>query len=276
MSMLSRRALLASAALPLAAKPALRVGCQTNAWRIDAANPANLLAVLKAIRGLGYAGFETSYRNLDGKPDSYRDEIARIGLAFIGIHIWQPKYGPDGIASPDLIQRVAALGQRFGAAHLILSGASTAETDVGTKAAALNRAAEVAGRYGLTLAYHNHAPEFAERQMPLLLRETAGAGIRFIVDLGHAWLGAGDFSDFFFANAPRIAGVHLRDFTSRDPGSQVVLGQGQLNYGDFATRLLKSNWSGWIINEEERLQDVKPGETAVRPARAQVKKLFGV
>ena len=68
--MLTRRTFLAG--IPLSvfslntiAKPAsVKLGCQTNAWRINPANFSDLLNVLAKLKELGFDGFETGFRNL--------------------------------------------------------------------------------------------------------------------------------------------------------------------------------------------------------------------
>ena len=37
-----------------------------------------------------------------------------------------------------------------------------------------------------------------------------------------------------------------------------------------------ANWNGWLLAEEERLSGEKPGETATRPARETIRRIFGV
>jgi sugar phosphate isomerase/epimerase len=273
---LTRRALLASLATPLlapsllgAAKP--QAGCQTNAWRIDAKDPQSFPAVLDKIRGYGYAGFETSFRNFEGRSPDFKSRLNQTGLKLIGVHIWTPQYGPNGVPETDLIARVITMGATFGAERLIISGAP-ATAGIGPKAAAINAAHQAAKAAGLGFAYHNHGPEVANNAAELneILKRTDAP---LLLDAGHAYLGGADPAKFFQQHHGRIAGIHLRDFKARD---QVILGEGEVDYKPLAAAIRSAKWSGWVMNEEERLSDVKPGDSAVQPARAALKKLFGV
>ena len=265
--MTRREWLLSSVAAMIAG--GVRPGCQTNAWSISASD--SFLAALDRIRAFGYLGYETSFRNLDGRGPQLKALIDAMGLKLIGIHIWLPEYGPEGIATADMIQRVVESGAAFGAERLILSGAR-ASSGVGAKAAALTRAQQSARARGLGFAYHNHGPEFANQgaEIEELIAKTE---VPLILDAGHAYLAGADLPGFFARHHQRIAGVHLRDFQKRE---QVPLGQGEVDYGALAAAVKKTAWSGWVINEEERLNNVKPGDSAVGPARAALKKLFGV
>ena len=79
--------------------------------------------------------------------------------------------------------------------------------------------------------------------------------------------------EFFARHHARIAGMHLRDFHN---GDQVILGEGDFNLKPVAAAVGKAGWDGWLFNEEERLGGVKLAESAIIPARARMKQVFGV
>jgi sugar phosphate isomerase/epimerase len=276
----------AAAASALAATTGLRAGCQTNAWRIPDF-PA-FLGVLDRIHAHGYAGFETGFRNLQKRFDdakATRSEIERRGLVFLGIHIFLLEYDPETSVAPwDLLASVADGGAALGAERLILSGRSVADPGARKKKAqALNRAGEHAKKRGLQLAYHNHDAEFRNgaAEIEELAASTDAGLVHFVMDAGHAWFGGGDAAKFLDRHHRRIDGMHLRDFRRRgaspeDPDPQVVLGQGVNDLAPLAAVVRKRGWRGWVINEEERLNDGRPGDVAIGPARAHIKKLFGV
>lgn len=278
---ISRRALLSAAAAPLFAKANVRPGCQTNAWRIDPKNFSSLLTVLDKLKGYRYQGFETGFRNLEphfDNPGPARAEIEKRGLEFLGCHIFLMEYDPaTSIAPYALIDRVSAGAAKLGAKRLILSGASTGtdQARLQNKAKALSAAGKLCRSRGLQLAYHNHDLEFQNKasQMEGLLRLTAPEDLHLVMDAGHAFRAKADIPAFVAQHHARIDGLHLRDFKN---GDQVPLGQGEWNLASLVQTIQAKNWSGWIINEEERLNDVKPGDDAVAPARAQLRKLFGV
>ena len=250
--------------------PSIRFGCQTNAWAINAADFGNVLAVLRKIKDYGYDGFETGFANVQRQFDSAaaaKRQLDAVGLRFFGVHIFLTQYDPATyVAPPDLYERVATGGASLGAERLILSGAPPAD-DAGRKrkAEALNRAGAFAAKLGLTLAYHNHGPEVEHNgaEIEFLLRETDPAKVWFLLDAGHAFHAGADVPAFIRRHHHRLAGMHLRDFKN---GEQVPLGAGDFPLSGVVEAIRQTGWSGWVLNEEERLNS-KPGDAAVQPAR---------
>ena len=271
--MISRRAFLATAAVAGVTSPAAadkpRAGCQTNAWNLEPPEFSRVLDVLRNIRKIGYEGFETGFRNLltqEGALDRAKEEIVKTGLRLIGVHIFLPDYDNEtGIAPADLIQRVTNIASKLGAERLILSGAAASP---GKKADALNAADEQARRVGLRVAYHNHPHDMSALEN--LLRVTTAD---LMLDAGHAFSAGANVAAFFSRHHARIVGMHLRDFRA---GSQVVLGKGEFDMSQLAAAVQSESWNGWLINEEERLNNYKPGDAAVIPARKALRDIFGV
>jgi sugar phosphate isomerase/epimerase len=277
----SRRSLLALPAAGLAASGSPRAGCQTNAWRIHPEQFESFLAVLERIRKYGYLGFETGFRNVQGQFERTKEARAAIekrGLRFLGCHIFLLEYDAStGLAPADLIDRVARGVKALGAERLILSGRSVGNdaAAIDRKAKELNRVAALCESLGIGLAYHNHDLEFrgGGEEMRRTLRAATHSNVRLMIDAGHAFAAGADVVAFFREFHARIDGLHLRDFRDR---SQVPLGQGEFDLKPLAAAIRTVKWTGWIVNEEERLNDVKPGNEAVGPARKHVRKVFGV
>ncbi len=259
----------------------IRVGCQTNAWKIDVPEFRSLLPVLDEIKKLGFDGFETGYRNVQGQFENLKEAkelIRKSGLRFFGCHIFQFEYDPKtNIPAWEMIERIAKGASALGAERLIVSGAPVG-SDVERlrwKAGAMGRAGRLCGELRMgKLCYHNHGPEFDNdaEEMKALMRDTDPDAVRFLVDCGHALRRKADLAAFFLKHHKRIDGLHLRDFKA---DVQVPLGQGEFDYAPLASAVKKAGWQGWILNEEERESGEKPGAAAVEPARAQLKKLFG-
>jgi sugar phosphate isomerase/epimerase len=292
--MISRRHLLALFPLTASAARAsqsarppangLRLGCQTNAWPIDPNRFQDLLNVLGKLKELGFEGFETSFRNVQGQFGNLkqaRQQIEQRGLVFFGAHIFLEKYDPlTQIAPLELIQQVADGVAALGAQRLILSGGALlkngkVEPDaLARKADGLNAAGQYCRSRGLRLAYHNHAPEFAENGLEIagLYRLTEAATVDFVIDCGWAFSARNNVPEFFSKHHKRMAGLHLRDFKN---GEQTPLGAGDFPLQALAEAIWKARWNGWLLNEEERLSGAKPGESAVGPARAALRQVFG-
>ena len=278
---LSRRTLLLGAPALFAAPKnnGVRVGCHTNAWPVDPKNTESLMAVLGTIKALGFEGFETGFLNLRSqfaKPDATYDRLKKTGLRFLGIHVSLSRYDPQTfIGSAGLLQEVAEGGKALGAERLIVSGDSTVHPlALRAKADALNRIAKYCKNTGLGCAYHNHAAEFADggAQIAGLVNQT-DAGVHFLLDTGRAIAAGANVAAFFAKNWRRIDGIHLNDARAE----QVVpLGQGEYDFAPLAKEIQASSWRGWLVTGEERLNDEKSGDAAVRQTREVIHTVFGV
>ena len=187
-------AMLATRSSAAAAAP--RLGCQTNAWPIKPGDFSGFLGVLGDLKALGFEGFETSFRNVQGQYADAAPARARIeqtGVAFFGVHIFLTEYDPRTRVAPmDLVKATADGGAALGAQRLILSGAGLvkdgqmAEADLALKAAGLEEAARYCRTRNLAFAYHNHGPEFAldGAEIKGLIARTDPALVSFLVDCG--------------------------------------------------------------------------------------------
>ena len=280
-----RRDFLKTAAIAAAGRAAfagsgmnVHLGCQTNAWPVDARDFSSVLAVIQKLKAWGYEGFETGFANVQDQFDHAADAKAKIdaiGVRFFGVHIFLAQYDADARVAPaDLYQRVAWGGARLGAERLILSGApGGGEAGSKRKAGALNRVGELAARSGLQCAYHNHSPEFEDdgAEIEYLMRETDPAKVWFLLDAGHAFRAGADVPGFVRRHFQRLTGLHLRDFKN---GAQVPLGSGEFPLQAVADAIRQTGWNGWVLNEEERLTS-KPGDAAAKPAHDALFRVFG-
>jgi sugar phosphate isomerase/epimerase len=271
-----------------AQRAGVKLGCQTNAWRIDPRDFSQVLTVLAKLKELGYDGFETGFRNLQpqfGNIAAARAQIEKIGLQFFGCHIFLDKYDEQTQIAPlDLVKTIADGAAAFGAHRLILSGGGLIK-DGNVDGEALKRKAtglQAAARYcktkGLKLAYHNHGPEFQNGGLEIkgLYRHTDPALVDFLMDCGWAWRAGVDVPKFFARHHQRIVGLHLRDFKGDFSSDvQLPLGQGDFPLSQLVAVIKQVKWQGWALNEEERLNGDKPGEAAVAPAKAALDRVLG-
>jgi sugar phosphate isomerase/epimerase len=269
----------AGVAAAAAPKRQFSFGCQTNAWPVNPADRDTLFSAIHKIGELGYSGFETGFRNLQVAPEqsaAVKQSIADSGLTFYGIHIFLAKYDDEThIAPRALYEVVGQIGATLGAQRLILSGGpATTDDELARKSAALNRAGAFATGLGLSLAYHNHWPEFDKggREIRVLLESTDPSLVGFLLDAGHAFRSGADVPEFVADNHARLVGLHLRDFAAKN---QVPLGQGEFPLAQVAQALKRANWNGWVLAEEEREDGSKPGEAAAGPALAALRSAFG-
>ena len=258
--------------------PKIQLGTQTNAWAIDPDQIGTLYSVLRRINELGFKGFETGYRNFQSVTGDLKPVQAHLestGLTFFGIHIFLLNYDEKTHIAPEVLYtKVIETGSALGAKHLILSGSPCqSESDLANKAAGLNHAGRIAFESGLSVAYHNHSPEFqkGEREIRYLIENTDAKAVGFVVDAGHAFRAGADVPSFLSTHASRVIGVHLRD--SRN-GQEVPLGEGDFPLEATARALRDANWSGWALLEEERTDGSKPGDAAIVPAFQALRRAF--
>jgi inosose dehydratase len=273
---LSMAALAAPAWLAAApAKP--RVGCQANGFPLKPNDFPALLAALRKMKELGYAGFECNIRFVESefaRLGEARKRIEDTGMEFIGTHTSMQLAKAE--VFPGWVEKVAALG----ASCIVMSGAGLATNGVfprdalEKKAAALNALGQTCRRGGLRLAYHNHNPEFANHNAEIegLARGTDASHVDFLMDAGHGRLGGGDPAAFMRAFPQRILGCHLKTYKAKQ---QVPLGEGDWGFDDLAAAVKSTRWNGWLITEEGG--GTRPGNTAaLAPDRTYIRNVFGV
>lgn len=248
-------------------------GAQTNAWAIDPKNFSSLIRVLHTVRQIGYAGFETGFRNVITQfqaPAEARQEIEKIGLTFFGMHVFLPRDQYDqttNLPPASLYRKIAPGGMALGAQHLIFSGAPVnSQQQLYKKISGLNEAGKYCRSIGTVLAYHNETSEESQSkpgELEALYKETNPEYVSFILDCGHAYQGGMNVPQFFCQHQARIVGLHLRDYKD---GHQVRLGEGTFPLAQLAAAVRQAQWKGWVMNEEERLDGTKHGSEYMAPA----------
>lgn len=259
----------------------IHFGVQLNAFPIDGKRFQTFLDTLELIKGIGYQGFESSFRNVNAQfdnPAPARRQIEQTDLTFFGIHIFFPDEMYDQstkIAAASVYEPVARGGAALGAKHMILSGAPCADRDqLKRKIEALNTAGRFAQSAGITAAYHNHWWEFQSKigEIEALYKETDPALVSFVLDAGHAYHGGANVPAFIRSRSSRIVGIHLRDFTK--DGHFISLGQGTFPLTEVAATIKQIGWRGWVENEEEREDHSQTGMKVIAPAHKALMEAF--
>lgn len=262
-----------------ASTPRIRVGCQANGFRLKPGDFPALLAALRKMRDLDYQGFECNIRFVRGefsRITEARKQIDETGVKFIGVHT--SLKNDQSEAFPQWVEDVAALG----GSCIVVSGAGRPDAKLSKqqawrqKASSLEALGKTCRSHGLTLAYHNHNPEFADHnaEMNNLAEMTDPALVSFLMDAGHAHLGGGDPAAFMARFSKRIFGCHLKTFKGGQK-HQVPLGKGDWGFEDLAAAIRKTDWTGWLIDEEGGLP-APPDTAALGPDREYIRRVFGV
>jgi hypothetical protein len=239
----------------LAENKRLRVACDTASWTIAVPEFQNLVRVLGEAKELGYEGFETSYRNVQGQFENWKEARAKLealDVPFYGVHIFQHEYdAKSNIPSHQLMQRIAEGAKKLGCKRLIVSG-SPVEGDAERmrwKAGALARA----GRMCRDLGFERLCYQGSEdKELATLIKEADPDTVRFIVEHPTA--------DFFARHHKRIDGLHLKTLPVDESLAAVVK---------------KTGWQGWIVAAAVAGgEENGPGRSAMEPARAEIRKQF--
>lgn len=128
------------------------------------------------------------------------------------------------------------------------------------------RQLNVLGRHGeFAILYHNHAHEFADGGMDILLAETDPALVAFEVDTYWVERGGGDSRAFIEQNADRIGMIHAKELRKRD-NADVPAGQGDIDF-KFIVPLARQR--GWpVVVEYEGANAVTAVTESARYLRA--------
>jgi inosose dehydratase len=249
----------------------------------------------------GYTGTELGpYGFFPTDPGVLRPQLEKRGLQLLGSFV--PVKLGDPSASADVIQRIRTVGKllaalrapflvmaddqspernRFsGRAHNKECPALSAEQwkHVGQVVA---EAEKVANEFGLDLVFHPHvathveSPEECER----FFDATSHTNIGLCLDTGHCVYGEGDAVHEAEKYSSKLRFVHIKDcdagvleqarlncWTFEEAIEHkvfTVIGQGDINFPAFFRTLVKNDYSGWSVVE----QDVKFGDPQVVPAR---------
>lgn len=281
---ITRRAFIATAAYAslatrvsaASAKP--RVGCQVNGFVTRTGDFAQLLTVLPSIKSLGYVGFECNNHFVQSEldhPAEARSKIQASGLEFIGMHTSMAETEKGDL------EKLCRGGSAMGCHYIVMSatGLSSAGTftpeALNQKTSTLEKYGRICKNNGMTLAYHNHMPEFANgnAEIQALADHTNPELVSFLIDAGHAYQGGGNPAAFMRKNSGRIVGCHIKTFKNKT--QQVPLGQGDFGFEDLAAAIREKGWAGWLIDEEGG--GPQGADTAaVGPDREYIRRVFGV
>ena len=248
----------------------MKIGYVTNAWGSVVGHPVGVTSIkdlfylstgsteeaLRAIAAAGYQGieiFDGNLREYQGNKNAFRRLLLDHKLELVAVYTGANFIFPD-ILSEELwrIEEACALGSELGARYLSLGGGAkrvggTREDDFARLAEGLDRAAELAERYGLVAGYHPHLTTMVETPEQLD-RILSLSKINFCPDTAHLAAGGGDPAALIQKYHQRISHLHLKGFQS-EPFAFTRLGQGTLDNSTVLSVLQSSGYEGWVMVE---------------------------
>jgi len=255
----------------------IRVGCQANAWPLKEGDFDQLLEVVRKMKELRYVGFECNVRFVRGqfaRAAEARQQLKTTGMQFVGTHMSMQQ------AMQEDFSKLAAGVVQLGGSYIVMSGRGLAgdgrfpSDALHAKAAQLEALAKTCKQQGIELAYHNHTAEFANHNAEIegLANSTSAELVHFLIDAGHGYQGGGDPAAFMLRHSRRIVGCHIKTFLNNTV--QVPLGQGDFGFEALAAAIRRTDWSGWLIDEEGGGR-AGGNAAAVGPDRQYIRRVFG-
>ena len=214
---------------------------------------------LREVAAMGYEGVELV--GLHGhKPEDVASWLADTGLVACGRHA-----SLDVVESelPALAEEARTLGWR----RLVVSWVDPSELgpDLVSR---LTAAAAAAEAQGLELGFHNHDAEVKPRDGGAsFLDDLLATNALFLeLDLGWAWYAGADPLSLLGRARGRCPLVHVKDFSSREPGSFAPVGDGLVGYERVAPAAVEAG-AEWLLVEQDET-DGPPLDAARRSFEA--------
>ncbi len=216
-------------------------------------------STLREVAAIGYQGVELV--ELHGhEPDDVAAWLADTGLVACGRHA-----SLDAVESelPALAAEAGTLGWR----RLSVSWVDPSELGPGL-VRRLTAAAVSAKAHGLELGFHNHDAEVKLRDdgASFLDDLLAAEAVFLELDLGWAWYAGADPLSLLGRARGRCPLVHVKDFSSREPGSFAPVGDGEVGYERVAPSAVEAG-AEWLLVEQDET-DGPPLEAARRSFEA--------
>lgn len=247
-----------------------KLGYQTNCWgpmggdavgvtsatRLTYRTYADMARAIDDIAAAGFAGVEMFDGNLldyQDKPATLRKLLDAAGVQLVasysGCNFIFPDLLPEELAR---IDRVSAATAEAGGLYIVLGGGAQRasgirEGDYALLGAALDQAAEVARKHGISAHYHPHLSTITEtpEQVRKIFAQTR---IGFCPDTAHLSAGGADVPALLAEFRDRITYVHMKGL-QREPFRFTPLDEGDLDTTAILKQLETMRFEGWITTE---------------------------
>jgi inosose dehydratase len=244
-------------------------------------------SVLAAIASAGYAGTELGPPGYLGDRLTLRDHLEGNGLALVGgyipIRFSEPEHWAEDLATMaatlDLFaaaggnEAKAVLADGGSAERIRFPGRAEEDRSIGLDedgwtrfAAGVAQAVELARARGFEPTFHHHTATFVEAPWEIeRVLELTDLGL--LLDTGHLTLGGGDPTVALRDWGSRINHIHVKDVHDDVLAGVIAdgadmpeawrrgvfceLGTGDVDLEGFFTELARSNYSGWLVVEQD-------------------------
>ena len=258
--------------------------------------------MLNEMAQAGYAGSELGpYGFFPTDPEILRPQLEKRNLKLLASFV--PVKMTDPGASKSVIERIRKVGNLLAALKapfLVIADDQSSERnaysgrvyDKGCPTLTAEQwkhigkivadAERVANEFGLDLVFHPHVATYVEtpEECELFFDATSHTNVGLCLDTGHCVYGHGDSVEEAEKYKSKLRFVHIKDcdadvlhqarlnkWTFEEAIEHkvfTVIGQGNIDFPAFFRTLVKNEYSGWSVVE----QDVKFGATPIPPAQS--------
>jgi inosose dehydratase len=244
-------------------------------------------SVLDAIARAGYEGTELGPPGYLGDRETLRERFERHGLVLAGgyipIRFSEPQHWDTDLHALEDTLALFAAANGSGAKAVLadagseernrLPGRAASDRSIGLDEAGWKRLAEGVARAseqargrGFEPTFHHHTATFVEAPWEIeRVLELTDVGL--LLDTGHLALGGGEPTEALHAWGDRINHVHVKDVRSDVLAGVIAdgadmpeawrrgvfceLGTGDIDLGAFFAELSRSDYSGWLVVEQD-------------------------
>jgi len=234
-------------------------------WSVRRETEKDAAGTLRKLPELGIGGIETA-GTYDWTPQQWKEILEETGLALISAHI--------GLGDlENKLDEQLAWAKGAGCTRFVvpsLPGELHSKSGFHEAAERLNALAPKLSREGISLAYHNHAFEFALLPeggcgMDVLLHEADPEKVSFEVDSYWVEKGGLDSRDFIMSNAEKISMLHAKEI-DRKSGEEVHIGKGDIEFEALCKIAKKHDWPVIIEYEkEDAFEALQAGAAHLKP-----------
>lgn len=252
-------------------KKAKSIGIQL--WTIRDAMAADPVGSLKKLASMGYDDVEIAgYKNgmyYNMKPKAFKKVLDDLGLELRSGHASLGFYDKesDGTLLKNFekyVEDAATIGQKYIVLAWIPKDYRTLD---GYKKLIdlLNKNGELAKKYDVQMAYHNHDFEFHEidGKIPydMMLKETERDLVDFELDLYWIRKGGKDYKDYFEKHSGRFPLWHVKDMENSEEAFFTEVGNGVIDFPEIFKCRKKSGMKYFYV-EQDDCRNYKPLKSA--------------
>jgi len=237
-----------------------KIGIQLYSLREDMAKNAD--ATLEAVAKIGYSYIET-YGYADGKffgktPKEFRKQVEGLGMKMTSSHTGFNVYNSDTTEAWDAAKKNMEDTRETGSKWIVQAGYPGARyteiSQVEKLADTYNRIGELAKKYGLKFATHNHREEFRaiKEQIPYqrYIELTDPTLVSFQMDVGHVANEMADYRAYLTLYPGRFGCLHIRD-TNVKTKVAIEMGRGHVELEEVFNLFRTAGVEDYYVEQEE-------------------------